>query len=134
MKKVLVSLLLALGSPLGLADTLTLPGQLAGKAVLLVLDNFEQVIDAAPLVADLQGGHIAAGCGGITDFLEHHRAGKVKVIFTSGGTEADNLAIRGVHEARGGTVVTVAHEHHAVHACDGNEHEVGKVKALFRVL
>ena len=39
---------------------------------------------AAPLVADLQGGHIAAGCGGITDFLEHHRAGKVKVIFTSG--------------------------------------------------
>ncbi len=39
---------------------------------------------AAPLVADLQGGHIAAGCGGITDFLEHHRAGKVKVLFTSG--------------------------------------------------
>ena len=39
---------------------------------------------AAPLVADLQGGHIAAGCGGITDFLEHHRASKVKVIFTSG--------------------------------------------------
>ena len=39
---------------------------------------------AAPLVADLQGGHIAAGCGGITDFLEHHRAGTVKVIFTSG--------------------------------------------------
>ena len=39
---------------------------------------------AAPLIADLQGGHIAAGCGGITDFLEHHRAGKVKVLFTSG--------------------------------------------------
>lgn len=39
---------------------------------------------AAPLVADLQGGHIAAGCGGITDFLEHHRAGKVRVLFTSG--------------------------------------------------
>lgn len=39
---------------------------------------------AAPLVADLQGGHVPAGCGGITDFLEHHRAGKVKVIFTSG--------------------------------------------------
>jgi len=39
---------------------------------------------AAPLLADLQGGHIAAGCGGITDFLEHHRAGKVRVLFTSG--------------------------------------------------
>ena len=43
---------------------------------------------AAPLVADLQGGHIAAGCGGITDFLEHHRAGKVKVLFTSGTKRA----------------------------------------------
>ena len=39
---------------------------------------------AAPLIADLQGGHIAAGCGGITDFLDHHRAGKVKILFTSG--------------------------------------------------
>jgi len=39
---------------------------------------------AAPLVADLQGGHIAAGCSGLTDFLEHHRAGKVKILFTSG--------------------------------------------------
>jgi tripartite-type tricarboxylate transporter receptor subunit TctC len=39
---------------------------------------------AAPLVADLQGGHIVAGCGGLTDFLEHHRAGKVKLLFTSG--------------------------------------------------
>ena len=37
-----------------------------------------------------------------------------EVIFTAGGTEADNLAVRGVHEARGGVVVTVAHEHHAV--------------------
>lgn len=37
-----------------------------------------------------------------------------EVVFTGGGTEADNLAIRGVHEARGGTLVTVAHEHHAV--------------------
>ncbi len=43
---------------------------------------------AAPLVAGLQGGHIAAGCGGITDFLEHHRAGKVKVLFTSGTKRA----------------------------------------------
>ena len=37
-----------------------------------------------------------------------------EVVFTGGGTEADNLAIFGVHAARGGTVVTVAHEHHAV--------------------
>ncbi len=37
-----------------------------------------------------------------------------EVVFTGGGTEADNLAIFGVHAARGGTIVTVAHEHHAV--------------------
>ena len=41
-----------------------------------------------------------------------------EVVFTGGGTEADNLAITGVHARRGGTVVCVASEHHAVlHAC-----------------
>jgi cysteine desulfurase len=45
----------------------------------------------------------AAGC---------HPSG---VIFTSGGTEADNLALRGILEAAGGgRVVTVATEHEAV--------------------
>jgi cysteine desulfurase len=37
-----------------------------------------------------------------------------EVIFTSGGTEADNLAVLGVHDRRGGTVVGAATEHHAV--------------------
>jgi cysteine desulfurase len=36
------------------------------------------------------------------------------VVFTAGGTEADNLAVRGVIEARGGTAVCTAIEHHAV--------------------
>ncbi|MEC7531249.1 MAG: cysteine desulfurase family protein [Actinomycetota bacterium] len=36
------------------------------------------------------------------------------IIFTSGGTESDNLAIFGVHSAVGGTVVCSATEHHAV--------------------
>ncbi|HKV00167.1 MAG TPA: tripartite tricarboxylate transporter substrate-binding protein [Vineibacter sp.] len=40
---------------------------------------------AAPLVADLSGGHIAAGCGGLTDFLEHHRAGKLRIVVSAGG-------------------------------------------------
>lgn len=38
---------------------------------------------AAPLLADLMGGHISAGCGGLTDFLTHHQAGKVKIIALS---------------------------------------------------
>jgi cysteine desulfurase len=37
-----------------------------------------------------------------------------EVVFTSGGTEADNLAVLGVHGAAGGTVVCSAAEHHAV--------------------
>lgn len=40
--------------------------------------------------------------------------GPGQVVFTSGGTEADNLAIGGVHAARGGMVVCPAAEHHAV--------------------
>ena len=37
-----------------------------------------------------------------------------EVVFTSGGSEADNLAIRGVLGARGGVAVCSAGEHHAV--------------------
>ncbi len=41
-----------------------------------------------------------------------------EVVFTGGGTEADNLAIAGVHAAAPGRVVCAATEHHAVlHAC-----------------
>jgi tripartite-type tricarboxylate transporter receptor subunit TctC len=38
---------------------------------------------AAPLIADLSAGHAAAGCGGLTDFLTHHRGGKLKIIAIS---------------------------------------------------
>jgi tripartite-type tricarboxylate transporter receptor subunit TctC len=58
-------------------------GVMAGQAIGIPLEPVPYR-GAAPLVADLQGGHVPAGCGGITDFLEHHRAGKLKVIFTSG--------------------------------------------------
>jgi cysteine desulfurase len=41
-------------------------------------------------------------------------AGPGDVVFTAGGTEADNLAVLGVHEACGGVVVVSAVEHPAV--------------------
>ena len=37
-----------------------------------------------------------------------------EVVFTSGGTEADNLAVRGARRRPGGTVVCAATDHHAV--------------------
>ena len=48
----------------------------------------------------------------IASFL---RVSKEEVVFTSGGTESDNLAVKGVAAARrGGHIVTSAIEHHAV--------------------
>ena len=42
-----------------------------------------------------------------------------EVVFTAGGTEADNLAVTGVHALARGRVVCAATEHHAVlHACN----------------
>jgi len=40
-----------------------------------------------------------------------------EVIFTGGGTEADNTSIRGVLARRGGTAMCAAAEHHAVLEC-----------------
>jgi cysteine desulfurase len=37
-----------------------------------------------------------------------------ELVFTGGGTEADNLAVRGVAAARGGSVLCAATDHHAV--------------------
>ncbi len=43
------------------------------------------------------------------------RVGKEEIIFTSGGTESDNMAIKGVATARGrGHLITSKIEHHAV--------------------
>ncbi|MBK1660547.1 tripartite tricarboxylate transporter substrate-binding protein [Paracraurococcus ruber] len=39
---------------------------------------------AAPVIADLTAGHIAAGCGGVSDFLTFHRDGKLRIVLTSG--------------------------------------------------
>lgn len=38
---------------------------------------------AGPLIADLSAGHAPAGCGGLTDFLTHHRADKLRIIAVS---------------------------------------------------
>jgi cysteine desulfurase len=43
------------------------------------------------------------------------RVGKEEIVFTSGGTESDNMAVKGVAMARGrGHIITTKIEHHAV--------------------
>ena len=50
-----------------------------------------------------------------------------EIVFTGGGSEADNLAIKGVAygaRRRGNHIITSAIEHHAVlHTCERLEHE-----------
>ncbi|MCD6351202.1 MAG: cysteine desulfurase NifS [Armatimonadetes bacterium] len=69
-------------------------------------------------------GHLAAFLG----------AKPEEIIFTGGGTEADNLAIKGVAWAlrdRGRHIITSAIEHHAVlHACQALEREDFRVTVL----
>ncbi len=43
---------------------------------------------AAPLIADLSAGHASAGCGGLSDFLQHHRGEKVRIIAVSSAKRA----------------------------------------------
>jgi tripartite-type tricarboxylate transporter receptor subunit TctC len=39
---------------------------------------------ALPLVSDLASGKLAAGMGGVTSFLEHHRGGRLRMLAVSG--------------------------------------------------
>lgn len=40
---------------------------------------------SAPMIADMLGGQIAAGVGSVPDFIEQHKAGKLRVVATLGG-------------------------------------------------
>jgi tripartite-type tricarboxylate transporter receptor subunit TctC len=62
-------------------------GVMLGKAAGVKLEPVPYR-GAAPLIGDLSGGHIAAGCGGLTDFLEHHRGGKLRIVVTAGARRA----------------------------------------------
>src|SRR5438309_7325746 len=77
----------------------------------LARDARRAIDDARDAVADLLGARSA------------------EIIFTSGGSESDNLAIKGVAMAsteRGRHIVTSAVEHHAVlHACELLERYLG---------
>ena len=45
----------------------------------------------APLTADLMGGHVAAGISAVSDLIELHRAGKIRIIATSGAERSTLL-------------------------------------------
>ena len=58
--------------------------QLIGKQYQLDLVS-AQYRGSAPMIGDMLGGQIPAGIGSVQDFLENHRAGKLRVIAVLGG-------------------------------------------------
>lgn len=57
-------------------------GVLMGREIGIPLEPIAYK-GAGPLIADLSAGHAAAGCGGVSDFLTHHRADKMRIIAIS---------------------------------------------------
>ena len=41
---------------------------------------------SAPMIGDMLGNQIAAGIGSVPDFIEHHRAGRLRMLAVLGGT------------------------------------------------
>ena len=62
-------------------------GVMLGQAIGIKLEPVPYR-GAAPLISDLAAGHIAAGCGGVTDFLQHHRGNKLRIVVTGGSRRA----------------------------------------------
>jgi len=46
---------------------------------------------SAPMIGDMLGGQIAAGTGSIPDFIEHHKAGRLKVVAVMGSQRDKTL-------------------------------------------
>jgi tripartite-type tricarboxylate transporter receptor subunit TctC len=57
-------------------------GVLLGQAIGIPLEAVAYK-GAAPLLGDLYGGHVPAGCGGVTDFLTQHQSDKVRIVAVS---------------------------------------------------
>ena len=58
-------------------------GFMIGRAAGIELVNVPYR-SATPLAADLMGGQVASGTGALSDFIELHRAGRLRIIGTSG--------------------------------------------------
>lgn len=62
-------------------------GVMLGQAIGIKLEPVPYR-GAGPLLTDLAAGHISAGCGGVTDFLQHHRGNKLQIVVTGGPRRA----------------------------------------------
>ena len=63
-------------------------GVLMGKEIGIPLEPVAYK-GAGPLIADLSAGHATAGCGGVSDFLTHHKSDKVRIIAISSPQRAN---------------------------------------------
>jgi cysteine desulfurase len=100
----------------------------------------------APAVLDAMVPLLEAGFGNPSSVHRHGRAARNavdgaretvaaavgcaarEVVFTSGGSEADNLALRGVLDRRGGHLVITAIEHDAVLKCAEDLSALGRAR------
>ncbi len=72
---------------IGVPVALSVPNFLAqwmGRQVGLELE-IVPYRGGAPLLSDLMGGQIAAGLGSVPDFIDSHRAGKIRFVAVQGG-------------------------------------------------
>ena len=66
------------------------PGSIPEFLVKLTADKYKLDLQAAPyrgsapMTADMLGNQIAAGIASVPDFIEHHKAGKVRIVATIG--------------------------------------------------
>ncbi|WP_316155132.1 Bug family tripartite tricarboxylate transporter substrate binding protein [Cupriavidus sp. BIC8F] len=67
-----------------------LTGQRFAKAAGIEWTNIPYK-GGAPLVSDLLGGHVQSGVDGLAEYIEHHRAGRLRVLGTFSG-ERSTLA------------------------------------------
>ncbi|WP_434034865.1 Bug family tripartite tricarboxylate transporter substrate binding protein [Cupriavidus sp. a3] len=67
-----------------------LTGQRFAKAAGIEWTNIPYK-GGAPLVSDLLGGHVQSGVDGLAEYIEHHRAGRLRVLGTFSG-ERSSLA------------------------------------------
>jgi cysteine desulfurase len=121
-----------MGKPIYLDNSATTP--IRNEALEAMIDTYTNVFGNSSSVHAFGQAARKTLEDAREEFADCIGAGAEEVIFTSGGTESDNLAIRGAAMAarnKGNHIITSGTEHHAVlHCCQALEREGFRVTYL----